>query len=87
MSVVWETETQTRFNQMIEKVPIFLRKMAREKISKRAQEIVQSQGRTQIVEKDMVDAFFAETPFGFQGPMKSDMEALGIDYVKYGHAK
>ena len=24
-----------------------------------------------------------ETPFGFHGPMKMDMEALGIDYEKY----
>ena len=28
-----------------------------------------------------------ETPFGFHGPMKLDMEELGIDYKKYGYEK
>lgn len=85
MSMEWEAQTLGRFNQLIEKVPIFLREIAREKISKRAQEIVGNDGRQKVLEKDMVDAFFAETPFGFHGPMKSDMEDLGIDYVQYGH--
>ena len=61
--------------------------MAQEKVSKKAEAIVVKDGRGQVTEKDLVDAFFAETPFGFHGPMKTDMEALGIDYTKYGHAR
>lgn len=61
--------------------------MAQEKVSKKAEAIVAEEGRAQVTEKDLVDAFFIETPFGFHGPMKTDMEALGIDYAKYGHAR
>jgi hypothetical protein len=83
----WEKDTLEKFDRLIGKIPIFLREIARDKVSKKAQDLVVKDGRAQITEKDMVDAFFAETPFGFHGPMKSDMEELGIDYTRYGHAK
>lgn len=87
MSIVWEKTTEEKFNQLLEKIPVFLRGMAQEKVSKKAEGIVAQEGRAQVTEKDLVDAFFTETPFGFHGPMKTDMEALGIDYAKYGHAR
>ncbi|OGX27694.1 MAG: hypothetical protein A2705_04725 [Omnitrophica WOR_2 bacterium RIFCSPHIGHO2_01_FULL_52_10] len=87
MSINWETTTKEKFGQLLEKVPVFLRAMAREKVAKKAEAIVTQEGRVQVTEKDLVDAFFVETPFGFHGPMKTDMEALGIDYTKYGHAR
>ena len=64
-----------------------MRDFAREKVLKKAESIVVKKGRTEVTEKDMIDAFFAETPFGFHGPMKSDMNELDIDYIKYGHPK
>ena len=87
MSIIWKKTTEEKFNQLLEKVPVFLRGVAREKVSKKAEGIVAQEGRAQVTEKDLVDAFFAETPFGFHGPLKTDMEALGIDYTKYGHAR
>ena len=83
----WDKTAQEKFNQLIEKIPVFLRDMARDKVSKRVGNIVRKENRSEVSEKDMVDAFFAETPFGFHGPMKTDMETLGIDYTKYGHPK
>lgn len=85
--IQWGEETRKQFEQLIEKIPVFLRGMAREKVSKRAQSIVRDDNRTVIGEKDMVDAFFIETPFGFHGPLKTDMEEIQIDYTKYGHPK
>lgn len=85
--IVWEKMTQEKFRQMIEKIPIFLRGIAEKKVSKKAESIARQENRREVVEKDMVDAFFSETPFGFHGPMKSDMEELDIDYAKYGHEK
>jgi len=85
--VIWESGARQKFNQLIEKVPVFLRGMAEDKISKKAEQLVREDGRRIIEEKDMVDAFFSETPFGFHGPMKSDMEEIGIDYTRYGHPK
>ncbi len=87
MSIIWEKTTEEKFSQLLEKIPIFLRGMAQEKVSKKAEGIAAREGRAQVTEKDLVDAFFTETPFGFHGPMKTDMEALGIDYAKYGHAR
>ena len=83
----WDKSTEEKFKQMIEKVPIFLRRMAEERVSKKAQSIAVKENRSEISEKDMVDAFFAETPFGFHGPMKNDMDAFGIDYAKYGYQR
>jgi len=87
VSISWEKSTEEKFRQLLEKVPVFLRDMARKKVSQKAESLAGKEGRSQVTEKDLVDAFFAETPFGFHGPMKTDMEALGIDYAKYGHAK
>ena len=87
MNIFWQKETQEKFDQMIEKIPFFLRGMAKDKVSKRAEILAQKENRAEVSGKDMVDAFFAETPFGFHGPMKTDMTSLGIDYAKYGYEK
>jgi len=83
----WDRDTRGKFDQLIAKIPVFLRNIAKEKVSKKAEDIVRGDKRTEIGEKDMVDAFFIETPFGFHGPLKTDMEAIQIDYTKYGHPK
>ncbi|HRZ04168.1 MAG TPA: PCP reductase family protein [Candidatus Omnitrophota bacterium] len=83
----WDKTTQEKFRVLLDKIPVFLRAIAEEKVSKRAETIAQKENHPEITEKDLVDAFFAETPFGFHGPMKSDMEELGINYVQYGYEK
>ena len=87
IQINWEKNAQEKFQQMIAKVPVFLRGIAQKKVSQKAESIVRQENRREVIEKDMIDAFFLETPFGFHGPMKSDMEALGIDYRQYGHGK
>ena len=72
---------------MIEKVPVFLRDMAKTQVSEKAAAMARQDNRDHINEKDMVDAFFDVTPFGFHGPMKTDMESVGIDYEQYGHER
>jgi hypothetical protein len=81
----WDKTAEEKFNQMIAKVPVFLRGIAREKVSRKAEGLAGERGQSQVSEKDMADAFFAETPFGFHGPMKSDMKEIGIDYTLYGY--
>jgi hypothetical protein len=81
----WEKDAEEKFKQLLAKIPVFLREIAEKKVSQKAESLAQASGRSEVSEKDMVDAFFAETPFGFHGPMKCDMEALGVDYTKYGH--
>jgi hypothetical protein len=86
-AINWEKDTQEKFQQMLSKIPAVLRGTAEKRVTRRAERIVREDNRSTIGEKDMVDAFFAETPFGFHGPMKTDMRALQIDYMKYGHPK
>lgn len=86
-AVTWQKDTEEKFKRMLGKIPIFLRGIAREKVSEKAEDIVRRENRTEVCEKDMVDAFFAETPFGFHGPMKLDMEESGMDYTKYGYQR
>jgi hypothetical protein len=83
----WDSATQEKFYKLIERIPVFLRGIAEEKVSQKAESIIKKEGRGQVTEKDLVDAFFAETPFGFHGPMKNDMTEVGIDYTKYGYDK
>ena len=85
MDIAWNKDVEAKFKQLIGKVPVFLRGIAEEKVSKKAMSLTQKENRTEVSEKDMVDAFFTETPFGFHGPMKKDMQSVGVDYMKYGH--
>ena len=87
MSITWEKTTEEKFKQILEKVPVFMREIAQKKVSQRAESYVINENRTEVTEKDLVDAFFKETPFGFHGPMKTDMETIGLDYTKYGYEK
>lgn len=85
--ICWDKPTHEKFKQLIGKIPIFLRSIAEKKVSQKAEGITRNDGRLEVSEKDMVDAFFAETPFGFHGPLKCDMKEFGIDYTKYGYQK
>ena len=58
MPITWSKETQEKFDQIIKKIPVFLRSIAQDKVSKRAEKLVLDDGRQEITEKDMVDAFF-----------------------------
>ena len=85
--MIWEKGVQEQFGFMIEKVPVFMRPIAQEAVLKKLEALLVQDKRSDVTQKDMVDAFFAATPFGFHGPMKADMESLGIDYTKYGYQR
>lgn len=84
-NIAWDKDAREKFELLLAKIPVFLRSIAQKKVSQRAENITRQEGRLEVSQKDMVDAFFLETPFGFHGPMKSDMEEIGIDYRKYGY--
>ena len=87
MGLIWEESTQENFEKLIGKVPAVMRSFARDKVTKKIEELLKKSGGMLVTEKIMVDAFFEATPFGFHGPMKTDMEAIGLDYTKYGHQR
>jgi len=83
--IVWDKTAKDNFEAILAKIPVFLRGVAEKKVSQKAEDLAKTENRPAVSEKDVVDAFFITTPFGFHGPMKMDMEALGIDYKKYGY--
>ena len=85
--ITWDKSTEEKFQKILEQIPDLIRGIAETRVSKRAESIVQSQDRSVISEKDMVDALFTETPPAFVDAMKNGMHALGIDYTKYGYPK
>jgi hypothetical protein len=85
--MIWDKTARENFEQVLAKIPPFLRDVASKKVSQKAEGLARNENRPSVVQKDVVDAFFMVTPFGFHGPMKMDMEALGIDYKKYGYSK
>ncbi|OGX34140.1 MAG: hypothetical protein A3C36_04645 [Omnitrophica WOR_2 bacterium RIFCSPHIGHO2_02_FULL_52_10] len=85
--MAWEKDAREKFELMLEKIPAVLRSIAQKKVSQKAEKLALENGRREVQEKDMVDAFFSETPFGFHGPMKTDMESLDIDYTQYGYTR
>ncbi len=83
----WDKPTLEKFKQILAKMPAVLRGIAEQKVTQRAEGLVKEAGRGQVTEKDLVDALFAETPFGFQGLLKNDLGELGVDYTQYGYPK
>ena len=85
--ITWDKPTEEKFLKILEQIPALIRGIAETRVSKKAESILREQNRLVINEKDMVDAFFAETPPAFVDAMKAGMEELGIDYTKYGYKK
>ena len=83
--IIWDKTARDNFEAVLAKIPVFLRSTAEKKVSQRAEKFARSENRIEISLKDVVGAYFEVTPFGFHGPMKMDMDALGIDYKKYGY--
>lgn len=85
--ITWDKTAEEQFQKILEQIPDMVRGIAEVRIVKKAESILREQNRLVIGEKDMIDAFFAETPPIFMDAMKSGMNELGIDYSKYGYTK
>ena len=85
--ITWDKSTEEKFQKILEQIPDMVRGIAEARISRKAENILKEQGRWVIGEKDMIDAFFAETPPAFMGAMKNGMDELGIDYTQYGYTR
>jgi hypothetical protein len=84
--ITWDKPTEEKLFKILEQIPDMIRGIAEARVCRKAEDIVRAQNRWVIEEKDMIDAFFAETPGGFMPLMKNSMRELGIDYTKFGHS-
>ncbi|MFQ5681620.1 MAG: hypothetical protein ACE5GG_06225 [Candidatus Omnitrophota bacterium] len=80
----WHKETREKFRAMVEKIPIFHRRITENVVVKKAQENARSRGASCIEEIDIVSAFFSGVPSPFYAMMVRLLEQNGFDYKKYG---
>ena len=83
----WDSETQTKFKTMIERIPVFHRRITEGVVTKRAEENAASRNVQQVEEIDVISAFFSDVPSPFYSMMVRLLEKSGFDYRKYGYPK
>jgi hypothetical protein len=79
----WEKQALTKFNSMIERIPLFHRKIAQQVVHKKAQMNAQERGSLQVEESDIVRAFFSEVPLAFYSLMVRLLDEVDFDYKAY----
>lgn len=83
----WDPGAAEKFRQMLARMPVFARPMAEKPVARKAEALAATAGEAAVGEQHLVDAFFEITPFGFHGPMMTDMEQVGLDYRQFGHPR
>ena len=79
----WEKEALGKFKSMIEKIPLFHRKIAEQVVHKKAELNAQERDSLVVEESDIVRAFFSEVPFAFYSLMIRLLDEVGFDYKEY----
>lgn len=82
-SLKWEAEAFRKYTDMIGKIPLFHRQIARQVVDKKALENALSRGAQNVEEEDILKAFFSEIPKSLYSMMIRLMETVGFDYRKY----
>ena len=83
ITLTWEPSLRIKYDEMISKIPMFHRAIAKQVVDKKA--IINAQERSsQIIEEgDVVRAFLTEVPMTFYSLMIRLFEDVGFDYRKY----
>ena len=82
-SLQWESMAREKFDNMIQRIPLFHRSLAREVAYTRAELNARERGSALVEEGDIVRAFFSEVPMAFYNLMIKLFEDVGFDYKKY----
>lgn len=83
----WDSDATAKFQEMLRRMPVFARPMAERPVARKAEQLAVAGGQSAVSVRYLIDAFFEVTPFGFHGPMMTDMEAVGLDYRSFGHPR
>jgi hypothetical protein len=83
----WNVMTEQKFKAMIERIPVFHRRITQEAVMRRARQLAVQRKASQIEEQDVIGAFFYDVPSPFYSMMIRLMEQSGFDYQKYGYPK
>jgi len=79
----WDLTALSKYNKMLNLIPVFHRRLAKEVVNKKAEQLALARGSSQVEEIDIVQAFSSEVPKAFSSLMIRIMDVVGFDYKKY----
>jgi len=79
----WDNGVFKKFNQMIEKMPLFHRRIAEDLVKHKAEANAKARSSSLVEEKDVVKAFFSEVPKPFYSMMIRLLDNVGFNYKEY----
>lgn len=79
----WDAAALSKYNKMLNLIPIFHRRLAQEVVNKKAEQGAVARGSSTVEEIDIVQAFLTEVPKAFYSLMVRIMGEVGFDYKKY----
>lgn len=79
----WETGAKAKYDEMIAKIPMFHRAIAKQVVDKKAVINAQERKSSAVNEQDIVRAFFSEVPMTFYSLMIRLFDDVGFDYKNY----
>lgn len=83
----WSETVLKKFNLMIQKMPLFHRRIAEDLVKNKAEANAKERSANLVEEKDVVKAFFSEVPKPFYSLMIRLMDNVGFNYKEYTHHK
>jgi len=81
--IKWEPRAKAKYDEMITKIPLFHREIAKQVVDKKAVLNAQERGNGQIIEEDVIRAFLTEVPAAFYSLMIRLFDEVGFEYKKY----
>jgi hypothetical protein len=82
-SMNWDALALSKYNKMLNLIPIFHRRLAQEVVNIKAEQGAVARGSSTVEEMDIVQAFSTEVPKAFYSLMIRIMDEAGFDYKKY----
>lgn len=81
--IQWEPEAFKKYQDMIARIPLFHREIAKIVVDKKAVINARERGSNRVEEPDIIHAFFTEVPLAFYSLMIRLFNEAGFDYKKY----
>ena len=78
----WDAVALGKYNKMLNLIPVFHRRLAKEVVNKKAEQGAVARGSSTVEEIDIVQAFMTEVPKAFYSLMIRIMDEVGLDYKK-----
>lgn len=83
MKLEWEKTAKEKFDNMIERIPLFHREIAKTVAYKKAELNAKERGSSIVEENDIVQAFLTEVPKAFFSLMIRLFDEVGFNYKEF----